>query len=446
MSLARAQRMLDAPILPVLLRLAAPGVILVVFQSAVSIADTYFIGRLGTEPLAGVALVFPLVMLLQMISAGAMGGGVSSAVARALGGGHERQARALVVHAAVIAVAMGLLFTLLLLVFGAGIFRLLGGHGTVLALALEYSDMLFAGATLVWLANTCASLLRGSGNTLAPALALIVAAFVHIPLSAGFVLGLGGLPQLGIAGAAVAYLIAQVCATAVMVALIWRSPLRPRREHLALQGRLFREILRVGLISSVNAAQTVLTAVILTGLVGRHGTAALAGYGVGLRLELLQVPMVFAVGQALVVMVGTHIGAGRSERAKRIAWTGALLAAGIAGVIGLGAAIFPEQWVRIFSADAAVIEAGGTYLRIVGPFYPLFGVGVALYFASQGSGRVAPLVLAGTARLAIVIAGGFAAISLGAPLSVVFGVIALGMLVYGTMSAWAVHRTAWIAH
>lgn len=446
MSLARAQRILDAPILPVLLRLAAPGVILVIFQSAVSIADTYFIGRLGTEPLAGVALVFPLVMLLQMISAGAMGGGVSSAVARALGGGNERQARALVVHAAVIAVLMGLLFTLLLLVFGASIFRLLGGEGTVLALALDYSDMLFAGATLVWLSNTSASLLRGSGNTLAPALALIVAAFVHIPLSAGFVLGLGGLPQLGIAGAAVAYLIAQVCSIAVMAALIWKSALRPRREHLALEGRLFREILRVGLISSVNATQTVLTSVILTGLVGRHGTAALAGYGVGLRLELLQVPMVFAVGQALVVMVGTHIGAGRSERAKRIAWTGALLAAGIAGTIGLGAAFFPEQWVRIFSTDAGVIDAGGTYLRIVGPFYPLFGVGVALYFASQGSGRVAPLVLAGTARLAIVIAGGMGAVALGAPLSAVFAVVALGMLVYGAMSAWAVHRTPWIAH
>jgi putative MATE family efflux protein len=435
--------MLEAPIVPALLRLAAPGVILVIFQSAVSIADTYFIGRLGTEPLAGVALVFPLVMLLQMLSAGAMGGGVSSAVARALGGGNERQARALVVHAAVIAVGAGLLFTLLLLVFGSGIFRLLGGRDEVLAHALRYSDILFAGATLVWLANTSASLLRGSGNTLAPALALIVSAVVHIPLSAALVLGLAGLPALGIAGAAVAYLVAQAFSIAFMAALIWRSALRPRREHLALEGRLFREILRVGLISSVNAVQTVLTSVILTGLVGRYGTAALAGYGVGLRLELLQVPMVFAVGQALVVMVGTHIGAGRAGRAKRIAWTGALLAAAISAVIGLGAALFPEAWVRLFSADPGVIDSGSTYLRIVGPFYPLFGLGVALYFASQGSGRVAPLVLAGTARLAIVIAGGAAAVALGAPLGAVFGVITLGMLIYGTLSALAVRRTPW---
>ena len=78
-------------------------------------------------------------------------------------------------------------------------------------------------------------------------------------------------------------------------------------------------------ISVLSSLQTVLTAVILTGFVGRYGAAALAGYGVGLRLELLQIPLVFAVGQALVVLVGTHIGAGRAERAKRIAWIGAAL-------------------------------------------------------------------------------------------------------------------------
>jgi len=82
---AKAQALLEAPILPTLLRLAAPGLLLVVFQSAISISDTHFVGRLGTEPLAGLALVFPLVMLLQMTSAGAMGGGIASAIARALG-------------------------------------------------------------------------------------------------------------------------------------------------------------------------------------------------------------------------------------------------------------------------------------------------------------------------------------------------------------------------
>src|SRR5512134_168872 len=115
---SRTERLLAAPIAPTLARLSAPGVLLVAFQSMVSIGDTYFVGRLGTAPLAGLALVFPLIMLLQMTSAGAMGGGVSSAIARALGSGDAAAARRLVAHALVIALAMGAAFTILILSLG----------------------------------------------------------------------------------------------------------------------------------------------------------------------------------------------------------------------------------------------------------------------------------------------------------------------------------------
>lgn len=443
MSRSRTHRMLEAPVLPTLARLAAPGAVLVVFSSAVSITDTYFIGRLGTEPLAGLALVFPLVMLLQMTSAGAMGGGISSAVARALGAGNDQQARALIVHAVVIALGMGLAFTALLLLLGRPVYALLGGRGAVIGQALAYSDVLFSGAVLVWLANTFASVLRGTGNTLVPALALVGAAFVHVPLSAALVFGLGPFPALGISGAGVAYIVAHGCAAATTATYLWRSPLRPEGAHLRLQAPLFREILRVGAISSLAALLTVLTAVVLTGLVGRFGTAALAGYGVGVRLELLQIPLVFAIGQALVALVGVNIGAGRAARAKRIAWTGASMAACVAGAIGLTAALFPHAWVRIFSSDAAVLAAGSQYLRIVGPFYPVMAVGIALYFASQGVGRVMLPMLAGAARLAVVVAGGFAAAAAGAPLAILYGVIALGMSVYGSLIARVVFKADW---
>ena len=443
MSTARTQSLLDAPVLPTLARLAAPGILLVFFQAAISITDTHFIGRLGTEPLAGLALVFPLLMLLQMTSAGAMGGGISSAVARALGAGNEQQARALVVHAMVIALGMGLAFTALLLLLGPSVYALLGGRDEVLGQALVYSNVLFSGSVLVWLANTFASVLRGSGNTLVPALALVGGAIIHVPLSAALVLGLGPFPQLGIAGAGVAYLIGQGCAAATTAAYLWRSPLRPERPDLRLQTPLFREILRVGAISSLSALLTVLTAVVLTGLVGRFGTAALAGYGVGVRLELLQVPLVFAIGQALVALVGVNIGAGRAARAKRIAWSGAAMAACVAGIIGLAAALFPHAWVQIFSSDPAVLDAGSLYLRIVPPFYPVMAVGIALYFASQGVGRVMVPMLAGAARLAIVVAGGFAAYAAAAPLGVLFGLVALAMTAYGSLIAWAVFKADW---
>lgn len=441
---ARASALADGPILPALLRLSAPGLLLVVFQAAISIADTHFVGRLGTEPLAGLALVFPLVMLLQMTSAGAMGGGVASAVARALGAGDAARARVLVAHGLAIALASGLAFTAVVLALGRPIYRLLGGKGEALEAALAYSNVLFSGAVLVWIANTLAAVLRGSGNTLVPALVLVGASLVHIPLSGALTLGWGPFPGLGIAGAACAFVVAFAFAAALAGAWLWRrTALAPRREDVCFAWREFREILRVGAISSVSAVQTVLTAVILTGLVGRFGTAALAGYGVGVRLELLQVPIVFAIGQALVVLVGTSVGAGRPARAKRVAFAGAAIAAGVCFAIGASAAVWPRLWVSLFSEDPAVLEAGAAYLRIVGPFYPFIGVGIALYFASQGAARVVWPVLAGTARLALVAGGGFALVALGAPLAALFALIALGIVVWGGGTALAVRAADW---
>jgi len=435
--------LLDAPIGPTLARLAAPGIALALFQTAVSVADTHFVGRLGTESLAGLALVFPMLMLLMMTSAGAMGGGVSSAVARALGAGNADAARKLVVHGLVIALGGGLVFTVLLLGFGRGLYGLLGGRGAALEQALAYSNVIFSGAVLVWIANTLASLLRGSGNTLAPALAFAGTALVQIPLSGAFTLGWEPFPNLGIAGAATATLISFGSASLALALWLWRSPLRPHRIHWRLEGHLFRDILRVGAISSLSALQTVLTAVILTGFVARYGTAALAGYGVGVRLELLQIPIVFAIGQALVVMVGINIGAGRAARAKRIAWSGTGAAALVCLLIGGSVAVFPAIWIHIFSDDPAVIEIGSLYMRIVAPLYPLFGAGMALYFASQGAGLMLLPVLAGTARLALVVAGGALVMRLGGPLAALFAVIALGLAVFGGLTSFAVYKARW---
>ena len=206
---------------------------------------------------------------------------------------------------------------------------------------------------------------------------------------------------------------------------------------------MFREILRVGAISSISALQTVLTAVILTGFVARFGTAALAGYGVGVRLELLQMPIVFAIAQALVVMVGTNIGAGQGERAKQIAWVGTAASALVCMAIGWSVAIYPPLWIHLFSDDPAVIGIGSLYMRIVAPFYPLFGAGLSLYFASQGAGQMLKPVLAGTARLLLLVAGGVLVMQLEGPLAALFAVIALGLTVLGGLTAYSVYKARW---
>src|SRR5258707_12617646 len=147
----RTQRLLEGPITPMLLRMAWPNIFVMVAQAATGLLETWFVSKLGTDALAGMALVFPGVMLMQMISAGAMGGGISSAIARSLGRGRRDQADALALHAVIIHVALGALFTGIMLGFGRPIYRALGGAGVGLVAAVTYSNVWFACSVVLWL-------------------------------------------------------------------------------------------------------------------------------------------------------------------------------------------------------------------------------------------------------------------------------------------------------
>jgi putative MATE family efflux protein len=440
----RTRRLLDGPILPTLVALAAPNAAVTALQAAVSVVDAYVVASLGAEALAGVTLVFPLVMLTGMMSAGGMGGGVSSAVARALGAGRRQDADALVTHATVLALAFAAVFTAGVVGGGAALYGVLGGRGGTLEAALAYSNVYFLGVVTVWLANTLANVVRGTGTMALPAALIVAGALLQIALSVGLVHGIDPLPRLGVAGAAWAAVVAFGTIALLLAAYLASGRALVRVRATRLRWRLFREILRVGLPGAATNLMTNATVLMLTGLVGRFGTGALAGYGIGSRLEYLQIPIVFGMGTALVAMVGTNVGAGRRERAERIAWTGAAIAGAVTGAIGLSAAIVPGAWTGLFTSDPAVAGVAGTYLRIVGPAYALFGVGLALYFASQGAGRLWWPVVASVARLVAAIGGGWAALALlGGGLPSLFAAMAAALVAYGGLTAWAVRAGAW---
>src|SRR5437773_64619 len=172
----RTKRLLEAPVTSTLLRLAAPNVLVMVLQAVVTTMDAVFVGWLGTGALAGVSLVYPLVMLMMTMSAGGMGGGVSSAVARALGAGRRGEAEALAAHAVLIALGMSALFTTGLLLGGPAVYRAMGGTGTALEAALTYSHVMFGGAAVFWLLNTLASIVRGTGTMALPAAVMTASA------------------------------------------------------------------------------------------------------------------------------------------------------------------------------------------------------------------------------------------------------------------------------
>ena len=213
-----ANPLVSAPILPTLLRLTLPNLAAMLVIAAVAIAETIYVGILGTVELAAIALVFPMVMLMQMLSAGAMGGGVSSAISRALGAGDEARAAALALHALAIGAAAGLAFSLLFLAFGETIFRALGGRGAVLDQARAYAGVALTGAIAIWMLNTLASIVRGTGNMRVPSLILLVASALQIAVGGSFGLGVGPIPPFGLVGVASGLVIG---ATLGAVALLW---------------------------------------------------------------------------------------------------------------------------------------------------------------------------------------------------------------------------------
>ena len=407
--------------------------------------ETYFVGKLGTDALAGMALVFQAVMLMQMTSAGAMGGGIASAIARALGARRRNDADALVLHALLIAAVFALVFMITVVAGGRWLYTRMGGSGGALDAALVYSNWVFGGALLVWLFNTLSAVIRGTGNMALPAYVTVAGAVLLLPLSPLLIFGWGPLPGLGIAGGAIALLLYYLAGSAVLAAYLWspRSLLRPSLRGLQLRWALFADILRVGLVGTVSTVATNLAIGITTALVGAYGTAAIAGYGTASRLEYLLVPLVFGLGAPLVAMVGTCIGAGQRERALRATWIGAAIAFAMTEAIGLWAAAYPAAWLSLFNTEPAMIEAGSQYLRIVGPWYGFFGLGLVLYFASQGAGRLLWPVLGNIARLVVAVAGGWLALHGGYAIAGVFAAQAAAMVVYGIANAWTIAGGAW---
>nr|WP_244645987.1 MATE family efflux transporter [Bradyrhizobium campsiandrae] len=440
-----AKELLDGPILPTLLSLAWPNALAFSAGTLVAVAETSYIGRLGIEALAAMALVFPLVMLTISLSGAAMAGGVASAIARSLGAGHRERAENLVTHALLIAIFFGLVFMLGMLVGGRQLLEQLGGRGDVLAQATAYSRIYFGGAVLIWLVNVLAGVLRGTGNMKLPSLLIVNSAVIQIILGRTLGLGLGPVPQFGMPGVAMGSLIA---ATINIGAMCWylfsgRGGIAPRLHGFRVQWALFADILKVGAVACLSPLQNALTNLVLAHLLAAFGTATLAAYGIGTRLEYVLATIAFSFGIGSVPIIGVAIGAGRIARARLVAWLTGLVAFTVIGAIAGAVALLPDPWISLFIRDTGAYAASRQFLRTVAPFYAFIALASAMYFSSQGAGNVVGPVLAQTARLVFIGLGGWYLLSQEATAESFFALTATSMILLGLLSCAAVAVTRW---
>jgi Na+-driven multidrug efflux pump len=436
---------LDGPILSTLLKLAAPNIVAQTAGICVVVAETSYVGYLGTAPLAAMALMFPVIILMMTTSGGAMGGGVASAISRALGAGDTKRASALAIHALTIGVSFGATLSVLLLTSGHYLLSAMGGRARVLDEALAFSSVWFAGVMLIWLMNTLVAILRGTGNMNLPSAIVFSSALCQIVVGGSLSLGLAGMPQLGIRGIAIGQLTGFSTSVAIMgwYILSGRSRISLAVKNFRYRREMFADILKVGAVACFYPVQSVLTVGIFTAMLAQFGTEVLAGYGIGARLEFMLTSIAFSTGVASVPMIGMAVGAGRINRARRIAWSGAAISALGVGIVGTLIAFFPHLWVDLFTSDVHVRAASAQYLSIAGPSMGVLAVGISLYFSSQGAAKVLGSVIAQSARLIFVVAAGWWLTMTGAAYPSFFMLAGGAMVVFGLLTALTVRATSW---
>jgi putative MATE family efflux protein len=442
----RTHHMLTSAPAPLLLKMATPNALAFAIQSSVSLAEVWIIGQLGTSALASIALAFPLLMLIQTMSGGALGGAVTSAIARALGSGDRERAQKLIWHGLAISAIGAGLFLVLFLIFGLALIAFLGGRGEILEQAFDYCAVIFWGGLFLWLVSVVGAVFRGMGDMKFPAILMVASAFLQVPLTAILVLGLFGAPQLGIVGAAYSAVISGLLISAIMLIILARPGrvIQLSSKYLSFSKALFDDIFKVALPGCMSPIFTIFIILSLTAMVATFGEAALAGYGIGSRIEFLVIPLVFGIGAAMTSLVGLSIGSGNIERAEKIGWIGSASAAALTGVIGLALALFPHVWIPAFTKDQVTFEAARSYIQVVGPFFAFQGLGLSLYFASQGAGAMRWPVIAILVRVVVAVGGGWLlAFWFDLGLQGVFIGAAAAMATFGLIIAASLKLGAW---
>lgn len=424
----RAHALLAQRPLRAIVALAAPTTLVMAIAALSNVLHTYFVSRLGDDAIAAVSLVFPIVMILITVVAGGLGTGVAAGVARALGAGRSAQAAALAEHANVITLVVAVLGTAACELGARPLFALMGGSGAVLDQATLFARVLFSGLVVSFAVGTFDAILRGAGNVRVPAVCSTLSLLLQIAFTPLYMFVL----DLGLAGAALATITGQALGLIPRSLYVFgaRSPLQPRLLPRDLQRRHFAEILAVGVPAALSAALNYIALLVLTGTIAGFGTAHLAAYGLGSRLDFLLFSLGFGVAAAGMTLVGMATGAGRPDLVARYVWTSGAVAVAVVA-IPTGLVVWrPEVWIHLFTEAPDITAIGARYFHLVGPTYLFMVVSMIVASALQALARaVVPLAVM-VVRVVVVVGGALGAVhGLGAGADTVFALIAAGNVV-----------------
>ncbi len=380
--------MTTGAIAPKLFHLAWPLILGNLLQTAYNIIDIFWLGRVSSEAVAGVSLMFPTAWMFVSTAMGLTAATIAL-VSQNIGAGRERRADEVVGQTVLLALAVSSALALGGWVFRAELLTLIGAEGQVFTEALAYIEVVFFALPLTFLFFAFRAALQGAGDTKTAMWLMVISAGMNVVIDPFLILGLGPFAEMGTRGAAWATFISRAFATTAGIYLLLvggfgvQLHLRDLRPNFAL----LKQLVTVGYPATLDGWARSLAAVVMAAFVAPFGTAAIAAYGIGVRLMSVTWSVAGAVGQATATGVGQNLGAQTPDRASYLTWvaTGATMV-----FLGVGAAIcviFPEFMMGIFIDKPEVISEGVGFLWIIAPFWAFFGGTMVIQGAFRGAGH-----------------------------------------------------------
>lgn len=352
--MSRTSSMTSGPIGSLLFRKTLPVMGGIVALMLFNLVDAYFIGMLGTDALAAVTFTFPVTFTLISLSIG-LGIGTSAVVARLLGENSLQLVKRRTTDAALLAIMLSLILTLLGWFTLEPLFRLLGVTDELMPYIRDYMQVWYLGTLFVILPRAISSALRASGNTMVPGLAMIASALLNGLLDPLLIFGWGPIPAMGIQGAAWATLISWMLLTGVVFLLpqVRQQLLTFDRPILAEVIESWRVIGKIALPAIVSSILTPVSSAILTRIVALYGTEAVASFGVGTRIESIALIVVFALSMTLPPFVSQNLGAKQPDRVYRGVVGCFIFALGWQALIWLLLLLFQTPVVNAFAPEGS---------------------------------------------------------------------------------------------
>ena len=378
-----------------IVRLAGPMFVSAMLQNLQSVIDLFWVGKLGSDSVAALAMSGTVLMMLFPVIMGVATGTVAL-VARAIGAGDNELAADSAGQSLVLGMGFGALVGIAGFLTSGLLCRWLGAEPIVEALGEQYLQVSFVGSFTVFLLFIGNSAMQGAGNTVIPMITMVLANVLNLGLDPLLIFGIAGFPRLEVRGAALATVISQAVAAALVLGVLLsgdRGGVHVRRTRWRVRADLMQRLLRIGVPSAGQMLSRSVMALVLMRIVAEAGTIAVAAYGIGLRFHMLILMPAFTLGNAVATMVGQNLGAKRPDRAERAAWLGTGIDVGITvlGIVILLLAARPL--IAVFDGNPDVVAEGVRYLRTVSPFYVFAAFAIVLGRGLMGAGdTVGPLI------------------------------------------------------